>query len=170
MRETIEAKTLTKAALALFDEAYLASPSPRGTWFTDNEPDNGFLGTLGALSAGEASRPLTPGEGLTVASHAFHLRFSLALANRAAKGENPYPGTDWSRSWEARSVGEAEWRELVAGLRSEYGELRGHIERGAFWDDEDALTGVFAHVAHGAWHLGAIRQALGRIRAPAEKP
>lgn len=163
---TIGKGALAKAALALLDEAYLESPDSRSTWFTDNEKANGFLGTVASLSAAEASRPLTSGDPLTVASHVGHLRFALDLANRAAKGEDAYSGAKWERSWEARSVADDEWRALLEGLRAAYAEFRAHVEAGAFWDDEAALTGVLATVAHGAWHLGAIRQGLGRIRAP----
>lgn len=162
----IEAGSLATALLALLDEAYLESPDPRGTWFTDNEPANGFLGTAARLSAAEASRPLTAGEGLSLASHVGHLTFALDLANRAAKGENPYPEAKWARSWDERSVDEADWRALLAGLRAAYAEFRGNLERGAFWGSQEALTGVIATIAHGAWHLGAIRQGLGLIRAP----
>ena len=81
----IEKEMLTKAALILYEEAYFEAPDPaKGTWFTDNEPKNGFLGTIESLSAAEASRAPTPGDPLTIASHAEHLRFALNLANRAA--------------------------------------------------------------------------------------
>jgi hypothetical protein len=95
---SIETAALAKAALALYDEAFLEAPDPRGTWFTDNEPKNGFLGSIESLSAAEASRPLSPGESLSVASHAAHLRFALDLANRSMRGENAYAGAAWARS------------------------------------------------------------------------
>lgn len=162
----IEPSVLIKAALALYDEAYLESPSPNATWFTDNEPKNGFLGSIEALSAVEASRPLRADEPLTIASHVGHLRFALDLANRAIKGEKSYASARWARSWDIRSVDEAEWTALVAGLRAEYEALRAAIASGAAWSDEETLTGTFGHIAHGAWHLGAIRQGLGLVKAP----
>lgn len=163
---TIEKAALTKAALTLLDEAYIEAPNPKGTWFADNEAANGFLGTVGSIGASQASRPLEPGDGLTVASHVGHLRFALSLANRAAKGENPYAEAKWARSWDARGVSEAQWRDLVEGLRAEYAEFRTNVESGVFLNDEDSMTGLLATIAHGAWHLGAIRQGLGRIGAP----
>jgi hypothetical protein len=166
MTTTIDASALTQAALALYDEAYLGSPNANGTWFVDNEPENGTLGTLKSLSAEAASRPASPGDPLTVASHAEHLRFSLSLANRAAKGENPYKDALWSESWKQRSVSEAEWRALLAALRREYEDFRSAIASGDMWKDEDTLTGTFGLICHGAWHLGAIRQALGLVKAP----
>jgi hypothetical protein len=163
---TIEKSVLTSAALALFDEAYRGPPSPNETWFADNEPDAGFLGVLGSIGAARASEPLTPGDPATLASHAGHLRFSLSLANRSAKGENAFAGADWKGSWAVRGVDEKAWAELVAALRKEYEDFRAVIASGGAWADETFLTGTLAIIAHGAWHLGAIRQGLGLVRSP----
>jgi len=163
---TIEKGTLTKAALALYDEAYLEAPNPKGTWFTDNRPKCGILGTVESLSAAEASKTPTPGDPLTIASHVGHLRFALDLANRAARGENPYANANWARSWDTRSVAEAEWKILLAGLRAQYEAFREILASGKAWEDEEFMTGTLGLIAHGAWHLGAIRQGLGLTRAP----
>jgi len=165
--KTIETAALTKAALALYEEGYLGPRDPKGTWFVDNDPACGFIGTIEALSATEASRQASAGDPLTVASHAEHLRFALSLANRAARGENAYSGVKWADSWARRSVTEKEWRDLVAGLRAEFEAFRDSLSKGGLWDGEDMLTGTLGLLCHGAWHLGAIRQALGLIKAPA---
>jgi hypothetical protein len=163
----IETAALTKAALTLYDEGYSGPADPKGTWFVDNDPDCGFIGTIKALSAAQASKPASEGDSLTVASHAAHLRFALGLANRAARGENAYAGVKWSESWTPRVVDDAEWKALAAGLRAEYLAFREVLAKGDFWNDEDILTGTLGLLCHGAWHLGAIRQALGLIKAPA---
>ncbi|HUW40109.1 MAG TPA: hypothetical protein VMV90_03810 [Rectinemataceae bacterium] len=162
----IDAALLTQAALTLFDEAYQGPSNANGTWFVDNEPDCGFLGSLAKVDAAAASKPLRPGDSATLASHAGHLRFSLSLANRAAKGENPYPTADWLKSWAEHEVNEKAWAELIAGLRAEYTAFREVIGSGAMWKDADSLTGTFGTIAHGAWHLGVIRQALGLVATP----
>ena len=162
----IDAGLLTRAALALFDEGYKGPSDPKGTWFVDNEPDCGFLGVLASLDAQAACRPLTPGDPATVASHAGHLRFALSLANRAARGENPYGSVDWSKSWATHVVDEEAWKGLVSGLRLEYRDFREVIASGKLWQDEDLLTGTLGQIAHGAWHLGAIRQGLGLVSTP----
>jgi hypothetical protein len=162
----IEKSVLTKAALSLYDEGYLGYPEPKGTWFTDNEPKCGLIGTIEGLGAADASRPLGGGDPLSLASHVDHVRFALNLANRAAKGEHPYKDANWARSWDTRKVDDAEWRALVAALRKEYEDFRLVLSAGKAWDDQQFLTGALGLIAHGAWHLGAIRQALGLIKAP----
>jgi len=163
---TLEKAALTKAALALYDEGYSGPRSAKGTWFVDNESDCGFLGTVEKLSAEEASKPAGERDSLSIASHAGHLRYALSLANRAAKGENPYADANWPGSWTPREVSEAEWKTLVSSLRAEYAAFREAIEKGELWDNEDMLTGTLGQICHGAWHLGAIRQALGLVKAP----
>jgi hypothetical protein len=165
--KTIGAEALIKAALALFDEGYVG-PQGKGTWFTDNEPGSGLLGAVERLDASAASRPLTPGDPLTAASHVGHLRFSLELANRAAKGENPYPTANWAKSWELRSVDAEEWKKLVAALRSEIAGFREVLASGKAFEDEEFATGALGLICHGAWHLGALKQGLGLISAPRE--
>ncbi|HTX74466.1 MAG TPA: hypothetical protein VMC79_16665 [Rectinemataceae bacterium] len=159
---------LTQAALVLYDEAYKGPSDSKGTWFVDNEPDCGMLGMLERLGADEAGRPLRAGDPASVASHAGHLLFALSLANRAARGENPYPTADWGQSWATRSVDASTWPKLVAALRAEYLAFRDYIASGKAWKDADMLTGTLGQIAHGAWHLGAIRQALGLVVMPSK--
>ncbi len=164
--KTIDAAALTKAALTLYDEGYSGPVDANGTWFVDNESGCGFLGTIEKLSAAQASKPISEGDSLSVASHAAHLRFALNLVNRVSRGENAFAGANWSESWTPRTVSEAEWESLVSGLRAEYAAVREVIAKGDFWDDENLLTGTLGLLCHGAWHLGAIRQALGLVKAP----
>lgn len=158
-------EAFARAALALFDEAH-EGPKGKGTWFIDNEPGSGLFGTIEALDAAAASRPLTPGDPLTAASHVAHLRYALKLANRAARGENPYPTADWAGSWARRSVDEAEWKALVAGFKDEVGTFRALLASGAAFEEEEHATGALGLICHAAWHLGALRQGLGLVAAP----
>jgi hypothetical protein len=162
----IDGAVLNRAALALYDEAYQGPSNAKGTWFVDNEPDCGVLGTLETLSLERATAPLSPEDPISVASHAAHLLFALSLANRAAKGENPYATAKWSESWAVTGLDAAAWRELVADLRKEYLAFRDFIASGKAWADETIMTGTLGVIAHGAWHLGAIRQGLELVRSP----
>lgn len=163
---TIESAELGKILTTLLDEGYDDPADPRMTWFVDNEAGSGLLGTLSRLDAAEASRPFAAGDAAGAASHAGHLLFALGLANRALRGESVHATADWSRSWELREVDEAAWRGLLDGLRAELAALREAIARDLPWADPMNFTGLLGQLAHGAWHLGAIRQGLGLVKTP----
>ncbi len=163
---TIDTGRLSKIILGLVAEAYDGPEDPEMTWFVDNESACGLLGTLEKLSAAEASEPFGPADPAGAASHAGHILFSIDLANRALRGENVHATAVWKDSWKYHAVDEAEWRRLLADLRVQYAALRDAIAAGLPWGDEMSLTGVFGQLAHGAWHLGAIRQGLGLVRTP----
>lgn len=156
---TIDTTVLRDAVLALLQEAYVGPENPEMPWFADNAPETGVLGTLSEVSAAQASTPLGTDD-TTIAAHTAHLRFALSLANRAYRGENPYPDADWDASWTTRSVTEAEWDRLRAELRSQYDQLREALAQELPWDAPMVLPGTLGQIAHGAWHLGAIRTLL----------
>lgn len=160
---TIDTKRLEKALLVLCDEAYVTSKE-QWTWFSDNEPGSGVLGTLEKVSAEEASRDISGAGHATIAGHTNHLRFALNLANRAYGGEDVYTDADWESSWEVRTVDEAAWSNLVAELRKEYEAFRSAIAGGLPWENDLVLTGTIGQIAHGAWHLGALRRSLELLR------
>jgi hypothetical protein len=163
---TIDSEKLGAMLLTLIDEGYEGPADPRMTWFADNEKDCGLLGTLEKLSAAEASRPFREGERASAAMHAGHIRFALNLANRALRGENAHENAAWGDSWRYDRVNEEEWKSLLAGLRAEYTGIREAIGQGLPWANDMNMTGIFGQLAHGAWHLGALRQGLGLIRLP----
>ncbi len=147
------------AVADLFREAYEGPQDPSSTWFTDNQPGSGVLGVLDALSSVQASTPLggsgAPQQGATIAAHAEHLRWSLALSNALARGEQPEG--DWEQSWSVRTVTAEEWERLRMALRQEYTSLLQAIQARGNLPAELVTPGI-AIVAHGAYHLGAIRQ------------
>lgn len=166
--EIVNSELLSRGIALLLSEAY-AGPSGKGSWFTDEDPDAGLLGTLEGLSAAKASVPLTAGDSATAASHASHLRYALHLANRAMKGENPYRDADWKGSWAATTVNEAAWKELKESLRLEYETLKAAVSDPAVWSSDMRVFGMIGNIAHSAWHLGAIRQALGLVETPSRR-
>jgi len=136
-------------------EAFEGPPGP-WTYFTDISAAAGVFGTIGVLSAGEASRPAGPAQ-TTIAGHVNHLCSSLALTTRAIRG-GPAE-RDRSTSWTVTAVDDAKWIELRARLRREYGALLVTLETHSKWD-EDTLGDAIGAIAHTAYHLGAIRQRL----------
>lgn len=163
----LETALLTTILRTLTVEAYVGPENPKMTWFVDNEPGCGLLGTLNGLSAAEASKPLSAGDAATAATHLGHVLFSLDLANRALRGENAYEGAVWKDSWKVTAVDEAGWASMRSSFEKAIGSLLEAIDSGAQYADEMALTGVLGQVAHGAWHLGALRQSLGLVKTPA---
>jgi hypothetical protein len=146
--------TFRKVLLELFSEAY-DGPNHAHTWFIDNAPKSGMLGTLEDISSEEASRTFVE-NGSSIAAHTEHLRWSLALSNAYVRGDQPKP--NWSESWLVKTVNASEWNTLRSNLRVEYEALRAGIEKQQDFSDEQILTGAFAFVAHAAYHLGSIRQ------------
>lgn len=143
----------------LFAEAYEGASKPY-TWFVDNKPNAGILGTLAALTAAEASYKQPSGS--SIAAHSEHLRWSLALANAYMRGEQPTP--KWADSWTLQTVDEAAWLALQEALKAEFAQFYRALT--TLPNDLDAmtLTGAVAALPHAAYHLGAIRQMA--CRAP----
>jgi hypothetical protein len=156
--------TLIQSIITLLTEVYDGPPDPSLTWFVDNEPDSGVLGLIEHISAEQASHSVDGSgqRGSTIAANVEHLRWSLANANSAMRGEPFQP--DWSESWNTISVDAVEWDHLRRSLRVEYETLREAISR----QEElhgDYLNGVVALIPHAAFHLGLMRQMLERAQA-----
>jgi hypothetical protein len=160
----VKIDTIRDAFTALLEEIHVGPPDPKMTWITTNTPDSGMLGTLGTISAEIASRP--PGTGLTtIAAHASHLLFALRLACKGIRDPNVYKGVDWTADWRKSAVDEKSWEELKSGLKRAHEELLAALGSDLLWGDDIFLKGMIAHVGHGAYHLGAIRQILRAVSA-----
>jgi hypothetical protein len=128
-----------------------------------NPGDPGLLRQLDTIDAKTASTPPTQGQ-KSIAAHADHLQFGLAILNRWAAGEaNPWAGADFNASWERTSVAEDQWRALRDGLRRETDKWRESVAARTSWDDPSAAAAL-STVAHTAYHLGAIRQILAALQ------
>lgn len=147
----ISMKVAVGQLLAVLDEAF-EHPQKPWTYFTDNSADAGFFGALAKLSAAQASR--VSGE-TSIAAHAHHVVFSLAVSSAWIEGDRS--SRDWQESWRVSAVDDAAWSRLQERLRSEHKNLRRIIEAQASSGIE-AFGGAVAAVAHMAYHLGAIRQ------------
>lgn len=154
----ITQESLLEALRLLVNEAYLGPADPRGTWFVDNEANSGFVGILDRIDAVQASVERGYPENGSIAAHAYHIRFALDLVIRASRGEPAFENAKWSDSWARSTVNLDEWDALRAELRRMVGELTATLVPGPQWANPMMLTGSLAVVAHGAWHLGAIRQ------------
>lgn len=161
---TVPVPTMTKVIIDLLVEAYDGPPDAHSpTWFNDNDPNAGILGQIRPLTAAEASFSADGSgkPGTTVASHVEHLRWSLANANGAMRGE-PYD-THWGNSWLVTTVNDSEWERLGDALRKEYQDACALIAQQETLEGE-YLYGGFALVPHAAYHLATIRQVIERVR------
>ena len=159
MNDALRAVTMPLLVRVL-REAFEGPPGP-WTYFSDTGPGAGLLGTLGGMSAAEASREGGPGR-TTIAGHVHHVCASLALTARELRGEDT--SRDRSQSWTVFEVDAAAWDALRAELRSGYERAVVAVRTRAVWD-EDALGAAIGAVAHAAYHLGAIRQRLEPLKA-----
>jgi hypothetical protein len=118
--------------------------------------------TLATISAAEASRPVSA-RCASIAAQVEHTRFYLDLAARAGRGEPTGP-VDWDATWSLTSVTDAEWDALKARLRDAQQAVLAVARNPATWTDERTTGGGLAVLAHTAYHLGEIRQALCALK------
>jgi hypothetical protein len=130
-------------------------PSHQYTWFINNEPDSGILGTIKKLKPVEASTPIIE-NGTTIAAHIEHLRWTLNKTNSLLCGENPT--MNWSESWQIRQVDSTQWKLLIVQLMEEFKTLIRSLSSVNSWASDEQLKEVLALIPHAAYHLGAIRQ------------
>jgi hypothetical protein len=152
---------LNRSLQSLFSE--LVHGAPEFGAFVLNRGDRGLLASLDVLSADAASA--SHARGATIAAHVDHLRYGLSLMNRWAAGENPFDDADWSVSWQTKSVSDAEWQELRAGLRREVEAWYSALQSPREVTGKE-LDGVVGSIIHLAYHLGAIRQIDAGARGP----
>ncbi len=154
----------TNSAIIEFLEEVYDGPKHQYTWFINNAPDSGLLGTIRGMSAEEASTPVVE-EGTTVAAHVGHLRWTLLKANSFIRGENP--SWDWSESWKVRRVNPEEWVSLIGSLEAEFKAVVQSLRSDITWHSEEQLKEVLALIPHASYHLGAIRQMALMIKEEA---
>lgn len=152
----------------LLQETYEGPPDPKTTWIASNVADSGILSTVKHLTPEQAwAKP----HGLkhSVAEHLAHLNFSIDVAMKYARGEEP--GADWTESWDVGDIpDEARWHAMQRQLRESHLRMRMWVHADEPFEKKEALTGFLACVAHAAYHLGQIRQAaeLARQAVPAD--
>lgn len=153
MTTTVQQSEFTKAVLTVLEEAF---ESVHG-YFLD--PHTSLLETLAEISAAEASIPVG-GKCATLAAQVAHVNFYIEVLERYLEtGQNER--VDWGEIW--RTVGEVtpeEWAASQERLRQTYGRIRRHVAAYEHWDRDDEMGGAIALVAHTAYHLGEIRQAM----------
>jgi hypothetical protein len=155
--QTIQSEHFTKALLMLLDETFA---SVHGAYLDRN---TSLFETLAGITADEASIPVG-GKCATLAAQVKHVAFYLDVVERGVREAN-WPQVDWGEIWRTVSrVTPAEWQAAQDELRANYGRIVKLIETTPAWPSEDQIGGAIAVVAHTAYHLGEIRQALCSLR------
>ena len=132
--------------------------------FVLNSGDVGLLRSLDKLSATEASDSIDGGA--TIAAHAQHLQYDLALMNRwAQEGGDPFSDAKSEEAWKTSRVTEVEWQDIRDALRTEAREWLGALGRSRDITRAE-LAGMIASIAHLGYHFGAMRQIASGARGP----
>lgn len=115
--------------------------------------------TLATISAAEASIPVG-GQCATLAAQVRHVAFYLDVLEKNVRTQT-YETVDWGQIWrETGAVTAAEWEAVKVDLRDSYDRIKVLVADTAEWPSEQHVAGAIAVIAHTAYHLGEIRQAL----------
>ena len=118
--------------------------------------------TLETISAEQASRPVSA-ECASIAAQVEHVSFYLQVLERVIQ-KKPVGKIDWQESWQLEKVTPEEWEALKGRLREAHESVLTVMKSHDSWEGEDDIGGSLAVLAHTAYHLGEIRQALCVVR------
>ena len=153
MTTSIQTEHFTKAIYLLLEETF---DNVYGIYL---DKGASLFETLADISAEEASIPMG-GRCATLAAQVTHVAFYLDVLDKSAR-DSSYPEVDWDEIWRETGVVTAEeWPDLQTELRQSYHRLKLLISETAEWPSERHIGGAIGAIAHTAYHLGEIRQAL----------
>lgn len=156
MSTQIQTVHFTKALHSTLDETF---DNVQGSYL---DKGTSMFETLATISAEEAS-VLVGGRCATLAAQVKHVAFYLDVVEKSVRDPN-YPPADWEEIWRTVSgVTPDEWDGIRAELRANYGRILRLIEDTPVWE-EAHIGGAVALIAHTAYHLGEIRQALCSLK------
>jgi hypothetical protein len=154
---SIQSEHFTKTLLELLDETF---DNVHGYYLDKN---TSLFETLASITADEASIPVG-GKCATLAAQVKHVAFYLNVIAKSSRDPN-FPKADWGEVWRTvNRVTPEEWQSIQDELRTNYNQILNLIEITTVWSNEDEIGGMLAVVAHTAYHLGEIRQALCILR------
>jgi hypothetical protein len=120
--------------------------------------------TLEGISAADASRPAANGCA-TLAAQVEHVRLYLDVLNDVMQNEE-VTRIDWGAIWQSvREVSPEEWEGQKRRLRESYQRVLETLRNYDRWQGAYGISGALAILAHTAYHLGGIRQALRVLKA-----
>lgn len=119
--------------------------------------------TLAGISAAEASIPVSA-TCATLAAHVEHMRFYLDTLEgymlKQIEGK-----VDWDHIWQTvGAVTPEAWADSQNRLRASYDRVTARFQAMETMDGDNDLGTALAMIAHSAYHLGEMRQALCTLR------
>jgi hypothetical protein len=154
---TIQSEHFTQALFTLLDETF---DNVHGAFLDKN---TSLFETLAGITASEASVPVG-GKCATLAAQVKHVAFYLDVVEKSVRDPN-YPRVDWGEIWRTvNRVTPEEWQAIQDELRASYNRILDLIRDTPAWSSEDEIGEAIAVVAHTAYHLGEIRQALCTLK------
>ena len=121
-----------------------------------------FFETLDTISAEEASRPVSE-KCASIAAQVEHVRFYLEIQLKGSFQKQEIGKIDWEESWQLKEVTADEWEALKKELKETHQHVLRAMKGLDIWEGEDDIGASLAILAHTAYHLGEIRQALCTI-------
>lgn len=158
MSTQIQASHFTTALYLLLDETF---DNVQGIYL---DKGTSLFETLATISAADASIPVG-GKCATLAAQVKHIAFYLDVLEKAVRTQ-AFEKNDWGQIWrETSTVTPTEWDGLQSALRESYNRIKALIADTPEWTTEEQIGGAIATIAHTAYHLGEIRQALCTLQA-----
>ncbi len=157
MASQIDSKLFFTEVSSLLDETF---ENHHGIYL---DKGTSLFETLNGISADEASRPVG-GKCASIAAQVAHVTFYLGVIERYIQTHDE-SRVDWGEIWRTtREVTPEEWATLKLQLKNTYQRVLATLRSLDNWNTEAAIGGVLGIVAHAAYHLGEIRQALCTIK------
>lgn len=154
---TIQSEHFNKALLMLMTETF---ENVSGYYL---DIGTSLFESLARITAEEASIPVG-GKCATLAAQVKHVAFYLDVVYNSVH-KSDYPQVDWNEIWNnVTAVNADEWQIIQTELRHSYANIQDLVKTTPAWPSEREIGGAMGVIAHTAYHLGEIRQALCTIR------
>ena len=159
MNQQISLAALKNVLLGLLAEIF----EPRDSQIV-LDAQTSLFETLETISAAEASVSIAK-NAASIAAHVEHTGFYLDVLGETMRTQT-IKEVDWREIWErVGAVTPAEWEASKRNLRESYSRVVNTIEICDGWENELTFAAALGVLAHTAYHLGAIRQAMTAIKS-----
>lgn len=157
MATSISAELFTRELYEVLEETFERT---RGIYL---DRATSLFETLETISAEMASHPVSA-NCASIAAQVEHVSFYLDVLEGHMLKKN-MGKVDWDEIWSrVEKVTPEEWEASKNRLKETYQRVLKTMKGFASWEGEEAVAGSLAILAHTAYHLGEIRQALCTIR------